>query len=617
MKKNFSSSDITKNKSQYDNNENQNHLNLNFNYSNNLIGNNLNDLIESKIEQTDNINNSMVISLQKKNQNLQNQIIILTKRIKEYENNYINNNNTKTNQLKEFSELESALNNEINSKNKIISSMQEENDYLKNYINKIDNDINILKDEVKNLLKSKRDREKEIENRTNNQKIINSPQNNILDNNLLEIVQKYSNEIIYLKKQNQNLINHLNILNTNNKNNLTNEEFERMQIEKNEEKSKFQNFLNNFVKELNEEVFVLSQWIETYLGNDFDKGYEIPSLMNDLEINDKMNLINFNLLKSSLEKSVVKLNTILNNKETEIIKLNNIIKEKENKNDELKKEIIGIRQKQIELNEMKNELLLQQEKERNDNLSNKNIINSLKQNNQDFQKNNINYIRSLYQMINKEINSIMSDINFSSYHDKFINVKNNIINEKENDDIHYFEENLDNSLLKLIEFIEELKYDYIQIKKEKMNLLKENTNNKGNIQIENNKEIIEEYKSKIKELANDNKMLKGHIDFLNKNNQLNIFKDDKVEEKFQILEKENQDLRNNNNNLINQLNLANVNYKELENENNELNEKLQNIKNKENDNENLKQKISDISNDYQRILRENNSLKNFLNSQNS
>ena len=615
MKKNLSSSDITKKKFQLYNNENQNISNLNYNYSNNLTDNNLNDLVNDEIDSTNNLNNSMFNILQKKNQNLKNQIIILTKRIKDYENNYINDNNRKINQLKEFSELESDLNNQINNKNKIINSIQEENNYLKSYINKMDNDINILRDEVKNLLISKREQEKEIESRLNNQNIINSPNEN---KNLLEIVKKYSDEIIYLKNENQNLINHLNILNNNNKNNLINEEIERIKIEKNEEQSKFQKFLNNFVKEINEEIFVLSQWIETYLGNEYGKGYEIPSLMNDLEIDDKMNLINFDLLKSSLEKSVMKLNTILNNKENEVIKLNNIIKEKENKNDELKKEMIGIRKKQIELNDIKNELILQQEKDKNDNIKNKNIINNLKQSNQNFQNNNINYIKYLYEMINKEINAILSDINFSSYHDKFINIreKDNIYNKKEINDMNFFEEKLNNSLIKIIEFIEELKYDYIQIKKEKMILIKENANNKGNIELNNNDELIEEYKFKIKELLNDNQRLKNHIDFINKNNQLKLFKDDKIEEKLQIIEKENQDLRNNNNNLLNKLNLSNVNYLELESENNKLKERLINFKNMENDDENLKQKINDLSNDYQRLLKENNSLKNFLNSSN-
>ena len=182
--------------------------------------------------------------------------------------------------------------------------------------------------------------------------------------------------------------------------------------------------------------------------------------------------------------------------------------------------------------------------------------------------------------------------------------------------MNFFEEKLNNSLIKIIEFIEELKYDYIQIKKEKMILIKENTNNKGNIELNNNDELIEEYKFKIKELLNDNQRLKNHIDFINKNNQLKLFKDDKIEEKLQIIEKENQDLRNNNNNLLNKLNLSNVNYLELESENNKLKERLINFKNMENDDENLKQKINDLSNDYQRLLKENNSLKNFLISSN-
>ena len=424
MKKNFSSSDI----SNYHDKINENINMLNFNYTNNPTFSNNNNLLNSQsISNIDlnNLNNISFNNLKNQNHNLKKQIIILTKRIKEYENNYIKDNDRKTNQLKEFSELESNYNNEINNKNKIINSMQEENDYLKKYINQMDNDLNVLKDEVKHLLISKRQREKEKENNINNQKIFDMQQNINKDNNLIDLVKKYSNEIVNLKTQNANLINHLNVINNNNNNVIIKEEIEKMKIKQNEDKFKFDNFLNNLVKEINEELFVISQWVETYFGNEYDKGYEIPSLLNDLENknNDRFNLINFDMIKASLEKSASRLNNIINNKEIEIIKLTNIIKEKDNKYNELQKEIIKMRQKHIELNSFNDQLLLQKEQDKKNNLMNKNIIDSLKQNDINSKNNNINYLKYLYQIINKEINLILSDINFRSYHDKFINVK--------------------------------------------------------------------------------------------------------------------------------------------------------------------------------------------------
>ena len=62
--------------------------------------------------------------------------------------------------------------------------------------------------------------------------------------------------------------------------------------------------------------------------------------------------------------------------------------------------------------------------------------------------------------------------------------------------------------------------------------------------------------------------------------------------------------------------MANENYSNLENENNELKEKINYYENKENEDSNLKDKINEISLDYQRLLKENNSLKFAIHSQN-
>lgn len=629
MKKNFSSSDIPVYSSQnFDKkNENifsQNIPNFNYDYTNNKTDNN--DVINNNFERDDpnnifeNINNSNYNILQKQNENLKNQIIILTKRIKEYENNYIKDNNRNTNQLKEFSELETDLNNQIDKKNKIINTIKEENNYLKKYINQMDNDINILKDEVKNLLLQK----KEKETYQNNQNIINSEQDNNYNNNvnnLIDLVKNYSDEIMHLKSQNANLINNLNILNNNNKKSIINEEIKKMKIIQKEGQLGFENFLNNFIKRINEELFVISQWIETYLGNEYDKGYEIPSLTNDIEKtdkNDKINLINFDLIKSSLEKAATELNSIINEKDTEIIKLTNIIREKESKYNEIKKEIIKINQKQIDLNIEKDQLILQQEQERKNTIINNTIINNLKQNDTNIKNNNLNYLKYLYEIIYKEINSILTDINLRPYHDKFINIKQNenIFNQNQGNNINLLEEKLTNSLIKLIEFIEELKYDYTQTKNDYMKFMKEKANNTKKMIVNNNNTLIDEYKFKIEELINNNRMLKEQINIINKNNDINLFKDDEMMIKCQNIENENKNLRYNNDNLLNKLKMANDNYLVLENENNELKRRMKAINANENNDNDLNQKINDLSMDYQRILKENSSLKKILNTQN-
>ena len=335
--------------------------------------------------------------------------------------------------------------------------------------------------------------------------------------------------------------------------------------------------------------------------------------------NYKINLINFDLIKATLEKSTSRLNNIINNKEHEINKLTNTLKEKDNKYNELQREIVKMKQKQSELNNVKDQLIFQKEQEMKNTLINKTIIDNLKQSDLNSKNNNINYLKYLYKMINQEINLILSDTNLRPYHDKFINIQesNNEFNIDPSKDINFFEEKLNNLLIRIIEFIEELKYDYIQTKNENINIKKEKINNVRNISIKNNNnDLINEYKFKIEELTNNNKMLKEQINIINKNTELKLLNDNEIMMKLENSEKENKNLRFNNDNLLYKLEIANENYKALENENNNLKQRIQKVKMLENNDENLKQKINELSMDYQRILKENNSLKLFLNSQN-
>ena len=375
--------------------------NLILDYQNNIAKDSLNPSSSENnqtinIEKNDNVNNfpnenDMIhdnfILLQKQNKNLQEQILILTKRIKEYEKDYIMNNDKKVIQIKEFSEKEKELIYQINSKNEIIKSLNDENIRLKMHINQTEEDLNLLKQEVKNLLelKIKREKDKELE-----KNIIYNQNEDFID-----IMKKYSDEILYLKEQNNKLITNLNMLTQNNE--------DKFRYKSNEENiksrilhSKYEIYFNDFVNKINEELFILSQWIETYLGKEYDKGYEIPSLINDIDNNiymDKINLINFNLIKSSLEKSIININSIINNKENEIIKLNNILKNKEDKFNEIKKDFIKVKDKYIELNYENKTLRLEKENEDKMILSHKSLINDLKENYGNFSEYSPNYLK--------------------------------------------------------------------------------------------------------------------------------------------------------------------------------------------------------------------------------
>jgi len=386
-------------------NPNSSEENKTINIENN---NNINDFSNNN----NNIMNTNLNLLQKQNKNLQNQILILTRRIKEYEKDYIMNNDKKTIQLKEFSQKENELMNQIQSKNEIINSLNEENKKLKIYINQTEQDINLLKIEIKNLLEIKKRREAEKE-----------LQKNIIENqseDLVNMLKKYSDEIFYLKQQNRKLVSNMNMMSQNNEDknkNLANEE----NIKVITEQSKFENYLNDFINNINEELFVVSQWVETYLGKEYDKGFEIPSLINDIDnkvCNNKIDLINFNIIKSALEKSTINLNSLLNSKENEIIKLNNIIKDKENKYNELKKELIKFKDKHLELSNENDTLKFEKENEEKMLQNHKALINDLKKNEDNYRDYNFNYLKEIYEIIQNEINLILSDDNFKVFHQK-------------------------------------------------------------------------------------------------------------------------------------------------------------------------------------------------------
>ena len=381
------------------------------------------------------------------------------------------------------------------------------------------------------------------------------------------------------------------------------------------EQSKFENYLNDFINKINEELFIISQWIEIYLGKEYDKGFEIPSLINDIDNKvciNKIDLINFNLIKSALEKSTINLNSLLNSKENEIIKLKNIIKDKENKYNELKKELIKFKDKQIELSNENDTLKMEKENEVKMILNHKALINDLKKNDENYRDYNFNYLKEIYEIIQNEINLILSDDNFKVFHQKIFNLKENINIYQNN--VNFLEDKLNNLLIKFIEFVEELRYDYIQTKKENFNILLSKANKKKDLLIQNNQDdLINTYKRKISELTNNNNFLNEQMKILNKNNELNLLNDD-LSRYSNILEA-NKELKFNNDNLMNKIKEMNNNYLNLSKQNNQLKQTIKELKIIENNDMDLKSKLNDLSNDYQRILKENDSLKIYINSQ--
>ena len=558
---------------------------------------------------TNSVNNDNFNFLQKQNKNLQNQISILTKRIKEYEKDYIMNNDQKLIQIKEFYEKEKELNNIIQEKNQLINKLNKENENLKFSFNQTEKDLNMLKQDVKNVLelKKKSEAEKELEKKISENQ----------SEDLIDMMKKYSDEIFYLKEQNRKLINNLNMMTISNddkKINISNQEEMKLRMER----TKFENFLDIFVKEINEELFVISQWIETYLGREYDKGFEIPSLINNIDdkvYNKKINQINFNLIKESLEKSTIQLNSVISNKENEIIKLNNIIKGKDNKYKELKKELIRTKDKHKKLTNENDILKVEKENEVKMVLNHKTLLEDLRKNEEKCRDNNFSYLKEIYKTIQEELNLILSDENFKIYHEKIFNLKesHDIYNNNVND--NYFEDKLNNLLIKFIDFVEELRYDYIQIKEDNMKILSSRPHINKDLLITNNKDdIINTYKRKISELTNDNNFLSEQMRIMSRNNDLNLLKED-LSRYSNVLE-ENKELKFNNDNLMDKIKIMNNNYLNLAKQNDQLKEAIKGIKISENNDINFKNKLNELTMDYQRLLKENDCLKIYINSQN-
>ena len=393
--------------------------NDNFNYYNNL-DNSVNE---------ENLKNQVKI--------LQNKITILTKRINIYENEYFTKNQYFTEQMKNFGIIEKNYKNQIDNLNLSIEELKKENEILKRKIGK-----NINNENERNL---------------SNHKIIEYEINNLENqkqvNNLINLVREYSKEISKLKEENFNLKNETynnNMLNQNNLN-YKNNDYIIMHIS---------NYINN-------ELYLINQWIDTYIGDYYDKNYEVPSLLNDDSFyNDNLifklkNYLQIDLLKNTLEKSRNNINCLLNQNEKNLIEYKNLFKQIENQNFKLKNELSDLKKQLMDLNYGKNV--------ENNNRTNENENNKLKSILIKSKEMNDKYLNEIYLIISNELNDILKDFNFQFFHNKIIS--NNFIN------FNNLNEMLNNSLDCLIQFIQSLKYDYIKIKQENLNYLNEKINN--------------------------------------------------------------------------------------------------------------------------------------------
>ena len=409
-----------------------------------------------------NNNKSLEEKLLFQNQNLQNKIVVLTGRINVYENEYLEKTNYLTEQIKNFNVIEMNYKNQIDNQNRMIEELEKENQELKNQIKEID-------------LQLKNNKKEDLKNKNNNNKINNIPKlnfnenenNNFESNNqirdLINLIKEYSKEISKLKQENFDLkSNKNNFSNFNNQNDMT----------LNSNNDSIIMSISNYV---NNEINLINQWIDTYIGDYYDKNYPILSLFSEEinEFNEKNILfsqlkhcLQFDLLKNTLEKSRNKINNYLNQNETNVIEYKILLKKLESRNLELKNELNNLKLELMNIN--KNRFINEEQINQN---KNKKIINKFESNLNQSKDNNEKYLNLLYEMISKELNDTLKDFHFKAFHDKLINNYENFNNIKEK---------LNDSLDKLIQFNQYLKYDYVKTKEENLNYLNEKASAKFN-----------------------------------------------------------------------------------------------------------------------------------------
>ena len=510
--------------------------------------------------------------LKNQNKNLKNQIIVLQNRLKIYEIDCVEKNIKITEDIKNLSNSEKKF--QI-----IIKKYNDENVFLKEQLNIMEKNVENLKIEIKNILKS------------------NLNENN---NNKLNIEEKYVKEIKKLKIQNENLFNNIKYYN---------EKLKKNQMNLN---NTIQSDINNFSIFINNEIYLIIQWVDTYLSENYDKNFEVPSLFDSLEPKNKnYNLIQFNSLKQCLENSRKKINSILNKSEKDLFDKDNILKETELKMDNLNKEIINLKQNIFNLNLENEDLKKIIEELNNKKEENNKIINDLKNSIKINKKMNNDFLKENYNIINDEINEIKKDFNLKAYHDKFLNCGKNY-----DENIDNINDLLNNNIEKIINFINEFKIDYIKLKNENIKFITEKVNNTFNEYDEEKNKFLSlknKYEEKINNIENEKKLLKNQIYNFENNCKIKFNNENKLNEEILNKNKEIFNFEKKNIELSKQIDILKEKYNDLEIKNKQIKLELNNYKNKEEEFFIMKQQNEKLLKDYQRIVNENNNLKSYIN----
>jgi peptidoglycan hydrolase CwlO-like protein len=138
-------------------------------------------------------------------------------------------------------------------------------------------------------------------------------------------------------------------------------------------------------------------------------------------------------------------------------------------------------------------------------------------------------LETLYQTISNELNTVLHDVNYKTFHDNIISIELDITNSLNGKKLKYDVRNLEYLVTsvfdKLIQFLGELKFDYLNSKEQNMKFLTENISRNANLsdnmasmnaEVSKMQRKVNEQDEIINRLESENNLLKCQIELIEK-----------------------------------------------------------------------------------------------------
>ena len=344
---------------------------------------------------------------------------------------------------------------------------------------------------------------------------------------MISLLKQYSNEISKLKSENNNLNQTL-------ANYIHNPPTPREKLIEDDGK------VSEITSMINNEIIFISQWIDTYMSSNYDKNFDVPSLLEEQSETTSL-CVNFDMLKASLENSRRRINEELNSQEKTIQDMKSMTSLAEVKNVQLKNEIGELRNKVYLKNENEYQLKEQIQSNAKQIKAQNEKIDSLCSSIETMKKEYTSYLGNLYQEISQEISNIIHDSTFKAFHDNIIDTSSAKGNSAKSIELL-----LSSSVDKLLQFVGELKFDYTKTKNENINFLtdriggqvdsSENVNLIGK-ELATANSRIRELEEMIAKVNSENALMRNQIEFIEQNNKVKQKNEGDLKKKYDEMAK--------------------------------------------------------------------------------